>query len=423
MSRQWTSEGFPPGAMMYVPSRRRVASLIAAQSGQAPRGCVTRRPSSAQARASIWPTSGSSCVLLWTVACAAPLKLGRTERAGVNAACKRRYARQRERSLPAVKARLAALLESAPIPPAALPHDEHPRVPGQGTLPQVRRAHAARHPRVHRRRGGRRPRRSWAASVWVVKAQIHAGGRGKGGGVKVAKSIDEVRDWATKMLGMKLVTHQTGPAGKRREAPADRGRRRRSRRSTTSAFVVDRAQQRVVLMASSEGGVNIEEVAEKTPEKIHKVAIDPATGLKDAEAEDIARKIGIPAKLVPQARDLFMKASTSSSTRLDASLVEVNPLITTERRQRGRARRQDQLRLQRALPPRGRRRDARPRRGGPRRGRGVEVRPHLHPARRRHRLPGERRGPRDGDDGHDQALRRHARRTSSTWAAAPPPRR
>jgi succinyl-CoA synthetase beta subunit len=165
-------------------------------------------------------------------------------------------------------------------------------------------------------------------NIWVVKAQIHAGGRGKAGGVKVAKSIDEVRDWAGKILGMTLVTHQTGPAGKVvKRLLIEEGAA--IEKEYYAAFVIDRAQQRVVLMASSEGGVNIEEVAEKTPEKIHKVAIDPATGLKGAEAEDIARKSGIPANLVPQAGELFMKAYRLFD-ELDASLVELNPLITTK---------------------------------------------------------------------------------------------
>jgi succinyl-CoA synthetase beta subunit len=165
-------------------------------------------------------------------------------------------------------------------------------------------------------------------NVWVVKAQIHAGGRGKGGGVKVAKSIDEVRDWAKKILGMQLVTHQTGPEGKQvKRLLVEEGAQ--IEKEYYAALVIDRAQQRVVLMASSEGGVNIEEVAEHTPEKIHKVAIDPATGLKASEAEDIARKSGIPEKLVPQARDLFMKVYKVFD-ELDASLVEVNPLITTK---------------------------------------------------------------------------------------------
>jgi succinyl-CoA synthetase beta subunit len=162
---------------------------------------------------------------------------------------------------------------------------------------------------------------------WVVKALIHAGGRGKGGGVKVAKSIDEVRDWAKKMLGMKLVTHQTGPEGRvvRRlliEEGAD------IKKEYYLAIVVDRGLQRAVMMGSSEGGVNIEEVAEHTPEKIHKVAIDPFTGLKDADADALALKMGIPQELVPQARELF-KGIYKVFDETDASLAEVNPLITT----------------------------------------------------------------------------------------------
>jgi succinyl-CoA synthetase beta subunit len=164
-------------------------------------------------------------------------------------------------------------------------------------------------------------------SVWVVKAQIHAGGRGKGGGVKVAKSADDVRALAQKMLGMTLVTHQTGPAGRvvRRllvEEGAD------IRKEYYVALVVDRVQQKPVLMASSEGGMDIEEVASRTPEKIHRVAIEPSTGLTDAQAEDVARKIGIPDKLVTQARDLF-KSLYKVFDECDCSLVEVNPMIVT----------------------------------------------------------------------------------------------
>jgi succinyl-CoA synthetase beta subunit len=164
-------------------------------------------------------------------------------------------------------------------------------------------------------------------SVWVVKAQIHAGGRGKGGGVKVARSIDEVRELAKKMLGMTLVTHQTGPEGRvvRRllvEEGAD------IRKEYYLAVVVDRGLQRAVMMGSSEGGVNIEEVAEHTPEKIHKVAVDPFAGLKDSEAELLAHKIGIPSELVPQARDLF-QGIYKVFDECDCSLTEVNPLITT----------------------------------------------------------------------------------------------
>ncbi len=163
--------------------------------------------------------------------------------------------------------------------------------------------------------------------VWVVKAQIHAGGRGKGGGVKLARSIGEVRELAAKMLGMTLKTHQTGPQGRvvhrlLIEEGAD------IKKELYVAMVVDRAQQRVVLMASSEGGMDIEEVAAKTPEKIHRVAIDPFSGLADADAADIARKIGVPDALVGQASNLF-KALYKCFDESDCSLVEVNPLIVT----------------------------------------------------------------------------------------------
>jgi succinyl-CoA synthetase beta subunit len=169
--------------------------------------------------------------------------------------------------------------------------------------------------------------RKLGGKVWVVKAQIHAGGRGKGGGVKLARSIEEVREIASKMLGMTLVTHQTGPQGRvvRRllvEEGAD------IRKELYVALVVDRGVQRVVLMASSEGGMDIEEVAAKTPEKIHKCPIDPFAGLADEDADDIARRIGVPAALVPQARELF-KGLYKCFDECDCSLVEVNPLIVT----------------------------------------------------------------------------------------------
>src|SRR5215203_4327108 len=121
--------------------------------------------------------------------------------------------------------------------------------------------------------------------VWVVKAQIHAGGRGKGGGVKVAKSLDEVRAKATEILGMKLVTHQTGPQGQKvRRLLVEEGAD--ISKELYVGMVVDRATQRVTLMASSEGGMDIEEVAAHTPEKIVRVAIDPVQGLTDAQADD-----------------------------------------------------------------------------------------------------------------------------------------
>src|SRR6267143_70427 len=137
--------------------------------------------------------------------------------------------------------------------------------------------------------------------VWVVKAQIHAGGRGKGGGVKVAKSPDEVREWAGKILGMMLKTHQTGPEGQKvRRLLVEEGAD--IEKELYVGMVVDRGTQRVALMASSEGGMDIEEVAAKTPEKIHKVFVDPERSLLDAEADDLALRIGIPAASIARAR-------------------------------------------------------------------------------------------------------------------------
>jgi len=163
--------------------------------------------------------------------------------------------------------------------------------------------------------------------VWVVKAQIHAGGRGKGGGVKVAKSPEEVREWAGKILGMMLKTHQTGPEGQKvRRLLVEEGAD--IKKELYVGMVVDRGTQRVALMASSEGGMDIEEVAAHAPEKIHKVFIDPGTGLKDAEADGIAAKIGIPAARVPQAR-LILKGLYKAFDETDSSLAEINPLILT----------------------------------------------------------------------------------------------
>jgi succinyl-CoA synthetase beta subunit len=169
--------------------------------------------------------------------------------------------------------------------------------------------------------------RQLGGKVWVVKAQIHAGGRGKGGGVKVAKSPDEVHQFATAILGMTLVTHQTGAEGRlvKRllvEEGAD------IRKELYVGMVVDRATQRVTLMASSEGGMEIEEVAAHSPEKIYKVAIDPDTGLTDAQADDIAGKIGVPAPSFAETRK-FMHGLYRAFVECDASLAEINPLILT----------------------------------------------------------------------------------------------
>jgi succinyl-CoA synthetase beta subunit len=163
--------------------------------------------------------------------------------------------------------------------------------------------------------------------VWVVKAQIHAGGRGKGGGVKLARSMDEVKAHASSILGMQLKTHQTGPEGQKvRRLLVEEGAD--IKKELYVGMVVDRGTQRVALMASSEGGMDIEEVAAHTPEKIHKVYIDPATGLTDAEADDVAAKIGVPAASVPQARAV-LQGLYKAFWDTDASLAEINPLILT----------------------------------------------------------------------------------------------
>jgi len=165
------------------------------------------------------------------------------------------------------------------------------------------------------------------ASVWVVKAQIHAGGRGKGGGVKVAKSLDEVKQRATEILDMQLVTHQTGPGGQKvRRLLVEEGSDIRS--ELYLGMVVDRGTQRVALMASSEGGMDIEAVAANTPDKIHRVFIDPVAGLTAAQADDVAREIGVPEGSVPQARAV-LQGLYRAFHDTDASLAEINPLVVT----------------------------------------------------------------------------------------------
>lgn len=165
-------------------------------------------------------------------------------------------------------------------------------------------------------------------NIWVVKAQIHAGGRGKGGGVKIAKSLDEVKDYASKMIGMTLVTHQTGPEGKEVnkvfiEQGCDIGK------EYYVAVLLDRAYGRLTMMASSEGGMDIEEVAEKTPEKIHKVIIDPATGLMPFQARQLAFAIGMQGKVVNKAVKSFMSLYKAFEAT-DCSLAEINPLVETK---------------------------------------------------------------------------------------------
>jgi len=161
--------------------------------------------------------------------------------------------------------------------------------------------------------------------VWVVKAQIHAGGRGKGGGVKLARSIDEVKKLAGEILGMQLKTHQTGPEGQKvRRLLIEDGAD--IKKELYVSVVTDRASQKVAMMASSEGGMDIEEVAHATPEKIIKVFADPLVGLTDAQAKELALGIGIPDASQKQAVDVLQKLYKCYMDT-DASLVEVNPLI------------------------------------------------------------------------------------------------
>ncbi|NBY26520.1 MAG: ADP-forming succinate--CoA ligase subunit beta [Betaproteobacteria bacterium] len=162
-------------------------------------------------------------------------------------------------------------------------------------------------------------------SVWVVKAQIHAGGRGKGGGVKLARSVDEVRQLAGEILGMQLVTHQTGPAGQKvRRLLIEEGAD--IQKEYYVSALTDRASQRVAFMASSAGGMDIEQVAHDTPEKILKVTVDPAAGLTEAQAKTLADGIGVPAESTARAIDVLQKLY-AVYTQTDASLVEINPLI------------------------------------------------------------------------------------------------
>ena len=166
---------------------------------------------------------------------------------------------------------------------------------------------------------------SLGGKVWVVKAQIHAGGRGKGGGVKVAKSLDEVRQYADQILGMQLITHQTGPEGQKvRRLLIEEGAD--IKKEYYVAALTDRATQKVAIMASSEGGMDIEEVAHNTPEKILKVFVDPADGLTDAQATELANGIGVPAASVAKAVEA-LKGLYTCYMETDASLAEINPLI------------------------------------------------------------------------------------------------
>jgi succinyl-CoA synthetase beta subunit len=169
--------------------------------------------------------------------------------------------------------------------------------------------------------------RELGGPVWVVKAQIHAGGRGKGGGVKLAKSVEEVRQLANQILGMTLVTHQTGPEGRQvRRVYVEEGCE--IARELYLGAVIDRAASRVTLMASTEGGVEIEEVAARSPDKIIKIAIDPAVGFQPFHGRQIAFRLGLEGKQVARAV-AFIRGLCRAFTELDASLIEINPLVVT----------------------------------------------------------------------------------------------
>lgn len=166
------------------------------------------------------------------------------------------------------------------------------------------------------------------SEVVVVKAQIHAGGRGKGGGVKLARNANEARELAKQMLGMNLITHQTGPEGRQVRVllieeglPIDR--------EFYLGIVLDRASGRPVFMASSAGGMDIEEVAARTPDKIMKETIDPAVGFRSFQARKLAFGLGIPGPLISEAVK-FMQALYYAYEQMDASLVEINPFLLTK---------------------------------------------------------------------------------------------
>ena len=246
--------------------------------------------------------------------------------------------------------------------------------------------------------------RQLGGGICAVKAQIHAGGRGKGGGVRLARSPDEARQHAEEMLGMMLKTPQTGPEGQEvRKVYIEEGCR--IARELYLGMTLDREVGRLAVMASTEGGVDIEEVAQSHPEKILREWIDPLTGLMPYQARRLAFGLGLTGESVSQ----FVRFATglyNAYVATDASLAEINPLVITvggEVLALDAKMNFDDNALYRHAEHR---RDARSGRGGSQGDAGEGVRPLVHRARRRHRLHGERRRPRDGDDGRHQALRR-----------------
>jgi succinyl-CoA synthetase beta subunit len=165
-------------------------------------------------------------------------------------------------------------------------------------------------------------------NVWVVKAQIHAGGRGKGGGVKIAKSIEEVENYVDQIMGMQLVTHQTGPEGKKvRRVYIEEGSNIVD--EIYLSLLVDRQSSQVSFIVSTEGGVNIEEVAEETPEKITTVSIDPLDGVTPQDIDTLSLALNLDGDLKSQASSLF-KNLYKAFVETDMSLLEINPLVITK---------------------------------------------------------------------------------------------
>jgi hypothetical protein len=249
----------------------------------------------------------------------------------------------------------------------------------------------------------------------VVKAQIHSGGRGEAGGVKVCKTEAEVRDYAADLLGKTLVTKQTGAGGKvvHRlwvEEATDIAQ------EIYLGFVLDRKSERIMIVASGHGGMEIEDLAHEDPDSLVRMVIDPAAGLVEFQARELAFRLGLSGKQIGQ-MVTTLRACYRAYRDLDAMMVEINPLASPARATSWRST-QDELRHQRAVPSPAGRRAPRSGAGGRARGDGRRPRARLCGPRRRHRLHHQRRRPRHGHDGHDQAGRAASPRTSSTSAAA-----
>ena len=234
----------------------------------------------------------------------------------------------------------------------------------------------------------------------VVKAQIHAGGRGKGGGVKVAKSAEEAALIAEKMLGMTLVTHQTGPEGRVvQRLLVEEALPLEGASEMYLGIVLDRAVGVPIFMASSAGGMEIEEVAAHTPEKILKETLDPGYGLSPYQARKLAFGIGIPGPSV-NAAAAAMIALAKAYVEMDMSLAEINPFILTTDGKVYALDAKINFDDNALVPPQRTDGTSRPERRGSAGSRSLQVRPELHQAGRQHRLHGERRGSGDGHHGH-----------------------